>query len=164
MMKHLFSRMFNYRRGRAGNIMLEFALGSGILVAAFGGTFEFGYTFYRYNSLANAVNDGARYASLIPYNSATATPSADFLLAVQNMVVYGNPAGGTVPVAPGLTTDKVQLTVCCSPSPGGAFDIGVPKAMTVYITGYQINSIFAQNTMNNKPQVTYPYVGVFSPF
>src|SRR6266478_744161 len=110
MMKHLSNRVFHSRRGRAGHIMLEFALGSGLLVAAFGGTFGFGYTFYQYNSLANAVNDGARYASLRPYNSTTVTPSPDFLLAVKNMVVYGNPAGGAVPVAPGLTTDQVKLT------------------------------------------------------
>jgi Flp pilus assembly protein TadG len=156
MMKHLLTKVFDSRRGRAGNIMLEFALGSGLLVAAFAGTFEFGYTFYRYNSLANAVNDGARYASLIPYTSTTTTPSPDYLQAVQNMVVYGNPAGGTAPVAPGLTTDKVQLTV--------TFTNAVPTAMTVYINGYQIDSIFAQNTLNNKPQVTYQYVGIYSPY
>ena len=72
------------------------------------------------------------------------------------MVVYGNPAGGTAPVAPGLTTDKVQLTV--------TFTNAVPTAMTVYINGYQIDSIFAQNTLNNKPQVTYQYVGIYSPY
>src|SRR5260370_21669004 len=155
-MKHLFTRVFESRRGRAGNIMLEFALGSGLLVAAFGGTFEFGYTFYRYNSLANAVNDGARYASLIPYTSTTTTPKSDLLLAVQNMVFYGNPAGGTRPVAPGLTTSQVQLTP--------TFTNGVPTAMTGYINRYQIDSIFAQNTLNNKPQVTYPYIGIYSPY
>jgi Flp pilus assembly protein TadG len=156
MMKHLFSKVFNSPRGRAGNVMLEFALGSGLLVAAFGGTFGFGYTFYQYNSLANAVNDGARYASLIPYTSTTTTPKPDLLLAVQNMVVYGNPAGGTVPVVPGLTTDKVQLNP--------AFTNGVPTAMTVYINGYKIDAMFAKNTLNNKPQVTYPYVGIYSPY
>jgi Flp pilus assembly protein TadG len=158
MMKHLLTRGFHSQRGRAGNIMLEFALGSGILVAAFGGTFVFGYSFYQYNSLANAVNDGARYASLIPYTSTTTTPKPDFLQAVQNMVVYGNPAGGTAPVAPGLTTDKVKLTP--------VFTNGVPTAMTVYINGYQIDSLFARNTLtlNNKPQVTYPYVGIYSPY
>jgi Flp pilus assembly protein TadG len=158
MMKHLFTRVLDSRRGRAGNVMLEFALGSSLLVAGFGGTFVFGYTFYQYNSLANAVNDGARYASLIPYTSSTSTPKPDLLLAVQNMVVYGNPAGGTAPVAPGLTTDKVQLTV--------TFKNAVPTAMTVYINGYQIDSLFAQNTLtlNNKPQVTYPYVGIYSPY
>jgi Flp pilus assembly protein TadG len=156
MMKHLFTRVFHSRRGRAGNVMLEFALGSGLLVAAFGGTFGFGYTFYQYNSLANAVNDGARYASLIPYTSTTTTPKPDVLLAVQNMVVYGNPAGGTVPVVPGLTTDKVQLNP--------VFTNGVPTAMTVYINGYKIDAMFAKNTLNNKPQVTYPYIGIYSPY
>jgi Flp pilus assembly protein TadG len=156
MMKLFFTRVFHSQRGRAGTVMLEFALGSSLLVAAFGGTFEFGYTFYQYNSLANAVSDGARYASLRPYNSTTTTPSPDFLLAVTNMVVYGNPAGGTVPVAPGLTTNQVTLNP--------AFANGVPTAMTVFINGYQIDSIFAKNTLNNKPQVTYPYIGIYSPY
>src|SRR5260370_5237497 len=155
-MKHLSTKLFHSRSGRAGNVMLEFALGSGLLVAAFGGTFGFGYTFYQYNSLANAVNDGARYASLRPYNSTTTTPKQDFLLAVKNMVVYGNPAGGITPVAPGLTTDQVNLTP--------VFTSGVPTAMTVYISGYQIDAMFAKNTLNNKPQVTYPYVGIYSPY
>ena len=82
-MKHLLQIAFDSKR-RAGNIMLEFAIGSSLLVAAFAGTFQFGYTFYAYNKLATAVNDGARYAALRPYNSTTTTPKADFLLAVQN--------------------------------------------------------------------------------
>ena len=44
--------------------MVEFALGSSLLVAAFTGTFQFGYTFYVYNNIETAVNNGAKYAAL----------------------------------------------------------------------------------------------------
>src|SRR3954468_21872448 len=89
---------------RSGNAMVEFALGSGILVMAFVGTFQFGYTFLQYNNLENAVARGARYASLIPYDSTTTSPSGTFSTAVKNMVVYGTSTAGTSPALPGLTT------------------------------------------------------------
>jgi len=78
---------------RKGTAMLEFALGTLILVPVFAGTFQFGYTFFVYNNLDTAVRGGARYASLRSYDSATSTPSSAFSTAVKNMVVYGNSAG-----------------------------------------------------------------------
>ncbi len=155
-MRRLLQKMVAAKRCRAGNIMVEFALGSAFLVAAFVGTFQFGYTFYQYNTLATAVSDGARYASLRPYDSSNATPSNAFRSALQNMVVYGNPAGGSRPIAPGLTTSNVNLLV--------AFVNGVPRTVTVYISGYTINSIVAQTTLTNKPKVTYQYQGIYSPY
>jgi Flp pilus assembly protein TadG len=125
------------------------------LVGVFAGTFEFGYTFYKYNTLVTAVNDGARYASLRQYDSATTTPSAAFLSAVQKMVVYGSPSEGTTPIAPALATSNVNLTV--------TFTNSIPTAMTVSIQGYTIDSIFAKTTIN-KPKVTYPYLGIFEPY
>src|SRR6185369_13033400 len=113
---------------RAGNALIEFALGSGILVMAFVGTFQFGYTFLQYNNLENAVARGARYASLVPYDSPTTAPSAAFQTAVQNMVLYGNPTAGGAAVLSGLTAGNVILTV--------TFTNQVPSAMTVWINGY----------------------------
>ena len=136
--------------------MLEFAVGSAVLVAAFAGTFQFGYTFYRYNALQAAVNDGARYASMLTYNSSTSTPSSAFQTAVQNMVVYGDPGGGTSSITPGLATSNVNLTV--------AFTNGVPSSVMVSISGYTLDAGVAQTTFNNKPTVTYPYVGIYSPY
>ena len=135
--------------------MLEFVLGSGLLVAAFTGTFQFGYVFLQYNNLENAVARGGRYASLVPYDSATTTPSAAFTAAVQNMVLYGSPATGNSPVLPGLTAANVNLTV--------TFTDGVPSAMTVSISGYTIDSIFATTTLTAKPRVTYAYQGIWAP-
>jgi Flp pilus assembly protein TadG len=135
--------------------MLEFAIGSGVLVMAFVGTFQFGYAFLQYNNLENAVARGARYASLVPYDSTTTSPSAGFSSAVENMVLYGSPTAGTSPVLPGLTTANVNLTV--------TFTNGVPSAMKVSISGYTINSIFATSTLTNKPQITYQYQGIWTP-
>jgi len=142
-------------RDRAGNIMIEFALGSGILVMAFVGTFQFGYTFLQYNNLENAVARGARYASLIPYDSTTTIPSGTFSTAVKNMVLYGSSTAGTSPAVPGLTAANVNLTV--------TFTNGVPGAMTISVSGYSINSIFATSTLTNKPRITYAYQGIWTP-
>src|ERR1700688_5017804 len=152
-MKPWLKRAAQLARDRAGNIMVEFALGSGILVMAFVRTFQFGYTFLQYNNLQNAVARGARYASLIPYDSTTTIPSAAFSSAVKNMVLYGSSTAGTSPALSGLTTANVNLT----------FTNGVPASMTVSVSGYSINSIFATSTLTNKPKITYAYQGIWTP-
>ncbi|MDR3698994.1 MAG: pilus assembly protein [Candidatus Sulfopaludibacter sp.] len=143
------------RRGRKGIALVEFALGSGVLLATFSGTFEVGYAVIQYDKLQTAVAQGARYASLIPYDSASTAPSSAFLSAVQRMVVYGNPTGGSSPVVPGLAAKHVSLKV--------SFANGVPSSMQVCITGYKINALFGSFTLTGKPQVSYRYQGVWAP-
>ena len=155
-MRRLAQNAFQPRRTRAGNVMVEFAIAFSVLFSVFAGTFQFGWTFYQYDVLASAVDHGARYASLRPYDAPTATPSRAFLTAVQNMVVYGDPAGGSRPVVRGLTPAKVNLAV--------TFTNGIPSAVTVCVSGYTINSVFSQVTLPNKPKVTYAYQGIYSPF
>ena len=77
-MKHRLLRTLKLARNNDGNVLVEFAIGSGLLVAAFVGTFQFGYTFLQYNNMKNAVARGARYASLILYDSPNDTPSNSF--------------------------------------------------------------------------------------
>src|SRR5579863_421175 len=108
---------FNLRRRNAqrGNSLVEFALGSTVLISIFTGTFQLGYTFYIYNNVETAVNNGAKYAALKTYEQTSATPSSCFLTSVQDMVAYGDPTGTTTTsVAPGLTPSKVNLTVTFS--------------------------------------------------
>ncbi|MBI4909006.1 MAG: pilus assembly protein [Acidobacteria bacterium] len=143
-------------RGNKGNTILEFALGSVVMVAAFLGAFQYGYIFYRYNTIENAVNAGSRYAAMRPYDSTTSTPSTGFSTAVKNMVVYGNPAGGTTPIAPGLSTANVAVTP--------VFTSGVPTSMKVYITGYTIDAGYASQKLTGKPVATYGYIGIYSPY
>ena len=111
------------KRDERGSVFIEFALTFLLLVVIVSGTFEFGYAFFAYNTLINAVREGSRYASLRPYDSATSTPTTAFDAAVKNFVVYGNPAGGSTPILRGLSTSHVQLSVVAQG--------GVPGQVTV---------------------------------
>ena len=143
------------KHNQQGSIIIEFALTFILLIAVFSGAFEFGYTFFAYNTLVNAVREGSRYASLRPYDSATATPSTAFRTAIQNMVVYGDPAGGTTPIVRGLAPSNVQLTVLTSGS--------APLQVTVSIDGFSIDAVFGTFILNNKPACSFPYLGIPTP-
>lgn len=140
---------------RRGSATIEFALSFAFLFAVFTGVFQFGYAFYQYNYLENAVRGGARYASLRVYDSSNSTPSAAYLTAVRNMVLYGNPSGGTQPVTRGLTANKVSVTV--------TFERSVPRRVAVAIVNYQIDAVFTTISLNGKPKVSFPYLGRYAP-
>lgn len=143
--------------GRRGNVLVEFTLSATFLITLFLGASAYGYSFYLYNQLEAAVRAGARYASLCTYNSGTATPTADFTTAVQNVVVYGtaSPATGATPVVPNLTTSNVSLTV--------TFTSSVPTQMTVAITNYKLPTFYGQVSLNGKPTTTFPFLGIYGP-
>lgn len=145
------------RRNRRGSALIELTLSLSFLTALFLGTWQYGYGFYVYAQLEQAVRDGARYAAGRTYDSATSTPSDTYLAAVQNVVVYGDPApaNGATTVAPGLTTDKVTVTV--------TFDSGVPTSIAVGISGYQMPTYFGTLTLGGKPTTSFPFVGIFGP-
>ena len=136
--------------------MVEFCVGAALLFATFAGTFTYGYTFLQYNKLESAVVQGARYASMIPYDSATTTPSAAFLTSVQNMALYGSPIAGEAPSVSGLTAGNINLTVI--------FANGTPSTMAVWVKGYTVNSLFGSARLANKPKATFPYHGIWSPY
>jgi Flp pilus assembly protein TadG len=147
-------RMTVSRGRRSGSVLVEFTLSATFLIGVFLGVWQFGYGFFIYSELEQSVRAGARYASLRTYNSATSTPTSDFLTDVRNVVVYGDPAGGTTPVAPGLTTANVSVTVTFT---------SVPTAMNVAITGYKLPTYFGNQTLNGKPTTSFPFVGTFGP-
>ena len=151
------------RRGwgaRSGHALVEFALGSTILVTVFAGVFQYGFIFYQYNALENAVINGAHFASQRSYDSLTSIPSNSFQTAVQNMVVYGDPTGtNTTPIVRNLGTGNVNISVGML---GSGTDL-VPISITVSISGYTIDAIFGSFTCTNKPAVTYAYQGIFAP-
>jgi Flp pilus assembly protein TadG len=140
---------------QGGSTMIEFALSFGFLFSVFAGVFQFGYAYFVYNTLENAVRSGARYASLRVYDSATSSPSAGYLTAVKNMVVSGSPEGGVQPVAPGLTPAQVSVTV--------TMERNVPKNVTVSIVNYSINAVVTSFQLNGKPKLTFAYTGRFAP-
>lgn len=140
------------RRSQSGSSLIEFAVGWFVIVASFTGIFEFGYSFYVYNNLQTAVNNGAKYAALRAYEPTDGTPEACFKTAVQDMVAYGDPTGtNKTPIAPGLAPGNVSVTV--------TFANGVPSQMTVAISSYTIDSGVAKIALANKPQITYPFLG-----
>ncbi len=144
-----------------GNALIEFALSFFLIFAVFSGIFQFAYSFYIYNALVTAVREGARYASLKPYESTSTTPTDAFRTAVGNMVVYGdaNPAQGAKPVVPGLTNSNVALTV----TGGGTGTLTAPTQMTVAITGFSVDAVFGVWNLTGKPNSTFPYTGILTP-
>ena len=151
----------NRRESRRGSAAVEFALGSSMFVALFAGTFGFGQMFYTYNKLESAVRNGARYGALLVYRSNAATtdsaPTSDFVTAVRNVTVYGNPTPppGSVAVVPGLRTTNVGVSV--------TFANSQPDAVRVHITGFQINALFRNWTANRKPIASFAFMGRFAP-
>jgi Flp pilus assembly protein TadG len=143
---------------RNGHAMIELVLSLGVLIPLFLGTWQFGYAFYLYGELEQAVRAGARYASLQPYHSATSTPTGDYLAAVQNVVVYGtdSPAQGATPIINSLQTNQVGVTVTLN-------NRNVATAVSVYLNGYLMPGFLGSLTLNNKPLAWFPYVGMFGP-
>ena len=119
------------------------------------GTLQFGYAFFVYGELGEAVRAAARYASFRSYASASSTPDSAYLTAVRNVAVYGSPTGGTQPLAPGLTTENVNVTV--------TFVNGVPAAVAVAIDNYDLPLIVGSVRLTNKPAVQFPYMGIYAP-
>ena len=144
-----------------GNALIEFALSFFLIFAVFSGIFQFAYSFYVYNALVVAVRQGARYASIKPYDSTSTTPTSGFRNAVRNMVVYGdpNPPGGARPAVPGLLASNVALTV----TGGGAGTLTVPTQMTVSITGFSVDAVFGTWNLSGKPNASFPYMGILTP-
>ena len=147
--------------------MVEMALGWFVVTTAFTSAFEYGYIFYQYNSLFNAINNGARYASMYPYdvNSSDYTTSAtsQFQTAVQDMVLYGDPTGAsTTLVLKNLKSTNLVITV----SPTGSGATWTPASITVSIgtdtNGYTIDGLFGSFIFKGKPTVTYPFVGNYT--
>jgi len=138
-----------------GNALVEFALSASIMLPALIGMMQFGFSFLTYSKLAIAMRQGARYAALRTYDSSTATPSAAFATAVQNMVVYSNPNGGTTPIVRGLTTNQVVVTT--------SMYNGVPDMITVRLVSFEIDAAVAKITLTGKPWATYRYQGRFAP-
>jgi Flp pilus assembly protein TadG len=144
-------RRMNKKRGSA---VLEFALLLPLLVSLFLGTWSFGYEYYIYAELEGAVRAGARYASLATYD---ASSTSSYQTAVQNMVVYGDPAGSTQPLVPGLETSNVNVVV-------GVVNGGEPTSVTVSISGFKTAAMSLDAvTLTNKPSLEIPFLGNYVP-
>lgn len=140
---------------RRGSATIEFALSFAFLFSIFTGVFQFGYSYFAYNTLESAVRAAGRYASLHTYDSPTDTPSDAYLADVRNVAVYGNPAGAGQPVAPGLTPANVNVVM--------VMDRNVPYRVRVSITNYRIDAVFTSLTLNGKPSAAFQFLGRYAP-
>ena len=104
--------------------MVEFAIGATLFLTVMFGVIEFGRALWVHNALSDAARRGARYAVIHP-----ATDS----VAVKNVVVYGDPAGGSTPLVDNLTTANVNVSYSGFGLNGGT--------ATVSITSYSFQFV-----------------------
>jgi Flp pilus assembly protein TadG len=100
------------RRGQRGTAMVEFAIGLPVLLFLLFATAEVGRLISQYNTLTQAVRDGARYAASTAIGGTTGVISVTPAIqaAVANLVVTGSTAGTGSPLLPGFSTSNVSVT------------------------------------------------------
>jgi Flp pilus assembly protein TadG len=138
-------------KSERGNALLEFALGWSILWALFAGIYQFGYSFYVYNTVLTSVANAAELGSKMTYDTASPTTYSD---ALKNMVVYGDTAAGTTPIVRGLATSNVTVTVNLAGT--------IPTDVTITINNFTIDAVFTNFTFNGKPRATTVFMGQVS--
>ncbi len=90
-----------FESNERGATLVEFAIAATVFLTAMFAVIEFGRGLWVHNALSDAARRGARYAVL---------HSAGDIDEVKNVVVYGNPEGGSQPTVPNLTPDNVTVT------------------------------------------------------
>lgn len=113
------TKRFNER----GATLLEFAIAASVFFMAMFAVLEFGRVLWVHNALTDAARRGARYAVL------HSNTSGDD---VKNVVVYGDPGGGTNPVVENLSTTNVNVTYSANYSISQG-------TVSVTITNYEFN-------------------------
>lgn len=117
----MFSKANKRERGAT---LVEFAIGATVFLTAMFAVIEFGRALWVHNALTDAARRGARYAVLNPSSSEGA---------VKNVVVFGDPAGGSQPLVENLTTDNVNVSY-------SSFSLDSGTA-SVSITGYEFRFV-----------------------
>lgn len=119
-------RTKNFKQDERGAALVEYAIGATVFIMAVFAVLEFGRAVWAHNALTDAARRGARYAVLHQASGEDAN--------IRNLVVYGNTAGGTQPLLPGLSTTHVQI------SRTSDFSVNSGTA-TVSITGYEFQFV-----------------------
>ncbi|HKO95579.1 MAG TPA: TadE/TadG family type IV pilus assembly protein [Pyrinomonadaceae bacterium] len=113
-----------FKDNERGAALVEFSIAATVFVMVLFAVIEFGRAAWTHNALADAARRGARYAVV------NGTANEDN---VKNVVVYGDPDGGTKPVVDGLTTDNVVVDY-----EGFGLDVGTVQ---VTIINYKFNFV-----------------------
>jgi len=107
-----------------GATLVEFAIAATVVLTSMFAVIEFGRALWVHNALSDAARRGARYATV---------HSANDVAQVKNVVVYGDPAGGTQPLVPNLSASNVNVVYS-----NFALNKGT---VSVSITNYQFNFV-----------------------
>lgn len=118
------SRIKLIGRDERGATLIEFAIAATVFLMGMFAVIEFGRALWVHNALSDAARRGARYAVL---------HSANDVDNVKNVVVYGDPAGGTKPLVNDLNISNITVTYS---------DFALNKGtVSVSITGYQFQFV-----------------------
>jgi Flp pilus assembly protein TadG len=96
--------------------MVEFVVGTPLLLFLFYSICEFGNLFVEYSALTDAARDADRYlaSNALLGSTGVVNLSPALTAATQNLVVFGNAAGTGTPLLPGLTTGQVTIAADAS--------------------------------------------------
>lgn len=117
-------RIKSKRDTEKGATLVEFAIGATVFLSSMFAVLEFGRALWVHNALADAARRGARYAVV---NSSSNSAQ------VKNVVVFGDPSGGSKPVVGNLTTSNVTVNY-------NSFGLS-DGTVSVSITNYQFQFV-----------------------
>jgi Flp pilus assembly protein TadG len=99
-----------------GATLVEFSIAATVFITVMFAVIEFGRVLWTHNALTDAARRGARYAVV---------HQASDIANVKNVVVYGDPAGGTNPIVENLTTDNIQVVYSGFTLDGGTVQVTI---------------------------------------
>lgn len=113
-----------FHSNERGATLVEYSIAVTVFLIAMFAVIEFGRAIWVHNALSDAARRGARYAVL---------NSAGNVAQVKNVVVFGDPAGGSQPTVPNLSTTNVEVTYS---------NFGLNKGtVSVSVTNYQFQFV-----------------------
>jgi Flp pilus assembly protein TadG len=140
------------RNRQRGATLVEFSIAATVFLMAMFAVLEFGRVLWTHNALADAARKGARYAVL---------HSQGDIGAVKNVVVYGDPAGGTNPVVDNLSTTNVNVEYSNFKLDGGTVQVTITDyrfQFVIPIIGTQIQMPNYTTTLTGESAGTLPPV------
>ena len=121
-----------YRKGEHGATLVEFAIAATVFLTVMFAVLEFGRALWVHNALTDAARRGARYAVLHQQSD---------IDAVKNVVVYGDPAGGTTPVVNNLASTNVQVNYSTFGLDGGTVQVSITNYQFQFVIPFIGTSI-----------------------
>jgi Flp pilus assembly protein TadG len=113
-----------FQSNERGATLVEYSIAVTVFLIAMFAVIEFGRAIWVHNALSDAARRGARYAALT---------SANNIDEVKNVVVFGDPSGGSQPTVPNLSTTNVQVNYS---------NFGLNKGtVSVSVTNYQFQFV-----------------------